>query len=73
MISNGMDPSRFLREALSFVVVLGGTSMGVATVGLDIAKQFFQSGGPLRFLQRVGFSDFGAWASLCISLESFRV
>src|SRR6267154_3588942 len=40
-----MDPSRFLREALSFVAVLGGTSVSVATVGLDIAKQFFQVHG----------------------------
>src|SRR5882724_2061967 len=40
-----MDPSRFLRESLSFVAVLGGTSMSVATVGLDIAKQFFQVHG----------------------------
>jgi hypothetical protein len=40
-----MDPSRLLREALSFVAVLGGTSMSVATVGLDIAKQFFQIHG----------------------------
>ena len=36
--SDGMDPFRYLREAVSFAAVRGGTSMKIATVGLDIAK-----------------------------------
>src|SRR5580700_8617176 len=40
-----MDPSRFLRQALSFVAVQGGTSMKVVTVGLDLAKHIFQFHG----------------------------
>src|SRR5690348_5739570 len=40
-----MDPSRYLRKAISFAVVRGGTSMKIATVGLDIAKQVFQVHG----------------------------
>src|SRR6185437_2970786 len=40
-----MDPSRYLRKAISFAVVRGGTCMKIATVGLDIAKQVFQVHG----------------------------
>jgi hypothetical protein len=40
-----MDKSRSLRKAISFVVVRGGTSMNVATIGLDIAKHIFQVHG----------------------------
>jgi hypothetical protein len=34
-----------LQEAVSFAAVRGGTSMKIATVGLDIAKQSFQVHG----------------------------
>src|SRR6202165_6283070 len=69
-----MDPSRFLRQALSFVAVQGGTSMKVVTIGLDVAKHIFQihggdaEGRPLlrRRLRRSQVTGFFANVPPCV-------
>src|SRR5713226_6461209 len=69
-----MDPSRFLRQAISFVAVQGGTSMKVVTIGLDLAKHIFQvhgadaEGRPLlrRRLRRSQVARFFANVPPCV-------